>query len=100
MIAPTMRRIQKRGLLFLLLAMWLLTLTPSTVAADKGNRSTDEAIQAAEKLSQSFRSIAEAVRPCVVGINVTRWPTPEMRPLPQPDSLADMLREFFGEEYF
>jgi serine protease Do len=90
-----------RLLIPLLLALLLLTLSPSVVVpAEKNNASTDEGIQAAERLAQSFRSLAEAVRPSVVAIDVTRSPTPEMRPLLRPDSLAETLREFFGEEYF
>jgi serine protease Do len=90
-----------RLLIPLLLALLILTLRPSVATpAEKGNGTMDEGIQAAEKLSQSFRSLVEAVRPSVVGIDVTRSPIPEMRLLARPDSLTDTLREFFGEEYF
>ncbi len=90
-----------RLLIPILLALSVLVLAPSVAAsAERGDGSADEGIQAAEKLSQSFRSIAEAVRPSVVGVNATRSLTPEMGPLALRDPLADMLREFFGEEYF
>jgi serine protease Do len=90
-----------RLLIPLLLALFLLMLSPSVAApAVKNNGTTNEGIQAAERLAQSFRSLAEAIRPCVVGIDVTRAPTAEMRPWIRPDSLAETLREFFGEEYF
>jgi serine protease Do len=89
-----------------LLLTWLLVLVflafgPTGAAwAEKGDSASKEGIQAAEKLAQSLRSLAEAVRPSVVGIEVTRSLTSEMRPLLRPDSLAETLREFFGEEYF
>lgn len=102
MTAQTYRWEQGAGVLIpILLALLLLALGPSVAApAEKGDGPADEGIQAAEKLSHSFRSIAEAVRPFVVGVNVTRSLTPEMGPLTQREPLADMLREFFGEEYF
>ncbi len=94
----------KQGVLLLiplLLALLLLGLDPSVAtAAEKGNCTSDEGILAAENLAQSFRNLAEAVRPSVVGIDVTRSPTAEMKPLMRPDALAETLREFFGEEYF
>ncbi len=90
-----------RLLIPLLLTLLLLVLGPSVATpAEKNNGATDEGIQAAEKLAQSFRSLAETVRPSVVGIDVTRSPTSERKPLMRPDSLAETLREFFGEEYF
>lgn len=102
MTARTYRREQGVRLLIpILLALLLLVLGPSVAAsAEKGDGPADEGIQAAERLSQSFRNIAEAVRPSVVGVNATRSLTPEMGPLAQRDPLAETLREFFGEEYF
>jgi serine protease Do len=78
----------------------LLAFGPSAAARAQGEKPADEGLQAAEKLSQSFRSVAEAVRPSVVGISITHPLTPGMGLRAERDPLAEALREFFGEEYF
>jgi serine protease Do len=90
----------------MLLALLLLFFGPSVAAWGQADakapesKPTDEGVQAAERLSQSFRSIAQAVRPSVVGISTAQPFTPAMGLGGERDPLAEMLREFFGEEYF
>jgi serine protease Do len=90
-----------RLLIPLLLALLLLLVGPSVAAAaDEEGGARGGGVQAAESLAQSFRAVAQGVRPSVVGISLSRAPTPAMEPRAEHDPLADALREFFGEEYF
>ena len=72
------------------------------VRASSNGRAVEEAgtPACARRVMLRLMRAAEMVRPSVVGINVTRPMMPGIGPRLERDPLTEILREFFGEEYF